>query len=334
MLKKKASKSEAHGNNMNSDIRNFALPDNMGVDMLLRQIGVEHSWPENQINSDINVLTKNRIFLIRDLRILSNESWKDIELLPIVKDLCREAINFESNQRFVNDSNTKKKLSKKVSLDSLVSKFYHHNHHPSNEFRIISSKNFNKSNLGPIPYETPQSTFDSIPYETPQSTLAYEIPRSPLTPIPSIPYESPQSCAEVNTQKIISDRSPLKSIPPASQKIDVQDDISDRSPLKSIPPTTQKIEPRDDNSPFFMPPPNKKVVGNGNRMKVKTSSGKIYEVDRWCPHSKTDLSSRSVVIGAKLFCAKHKWAFDLENGGKCASACTDATINACPVYDW
>ncbi|CAG8689005.1 37456_t:CDS:2 [Gigaspora margarita] len=295
MLKKKASKSEAHGNNMNSDIRNFALPDNMGVDMLLRQIGVEHSWPENQINSDINVLTKNRIFLIRDLRILSNESWKDIELLPIVKDLCREAINFESNQRFVNDSNTKKKLSK---------------------------KNFNKSNLGPIPYETPQSTFDSIPYETPQSTLAYEIPRSPLTPIPSIPYESPQSCAEVNTQKIISDRSPLKSIPPASQKIDVQDDISDRSPLKSIPPTTQKIEPRNDNSPFFMPPPNKKVVGNGNRMKVKTSSGKIYEVDRWCPHAKTDLSSR------------HKWAFDLENGGKCASACTDATINACPVYDW
>ncbi|CAG8661378.1 27610_t:CDS:2 [Dentiscutata erythropus] len=259
----------------------------------------------------------------------------DIELLPIVKDLCREAINRESNQKIFHDSidnqKPKKKLSKKVSLDNLISKFHHH--HPTNEMKL--SKSFNKSSVSPIiPYKTPQnfnkSTLeDPIPYEAPQTfnkptlgPIPYEAShKSTLGPIPyeasqtfdqstlddPIPYEAPQSSAEVNTQKIISDRSPLKPIPPTSQ---VQ------------------------NDQYYMPPPNKKITGDGNRMKVKTSSGKIYEVDRWCPHAKTDLSARGVVIGSKLFCAKHKWAFDLENGGKCISNNNDATINACAVYDW
>ncbi|CAG8791253.1 6224_t:CDS:2, partial [Cetraspora pellucida] len=86
-----------------------------------------------------------------------------------------------------------------------------------------------------------------------------------------------------------------------------------------------------DSPQFFMPPPNKKVIGD--RMKVRTASGKIYEVDRWCPHAKADLGARGIVIGSKLFCTRHKWAFDLENGGKCTTSCSGATINACAVND-
>ncbi|CAG8705081.1 10323_t:CDS:2 [Dentiscutata erythropus] len=279
----------------------------------------------------------------------------DIELLPIVKDLCREAINRESNQKIIHDSidnqRPKKKLSKKVSLNNLISKFHHH--HPSNEPKL--SKTFNKSSVSPIiPYETPQnfnkSTLDSIPYEAPQNfneptlgSIPYEasqtsnkttlnsisheasetFDQSTLDdPIPHeapqtfdqstlddyIPYEAPQTSAEVNTQKIISDRSPLKSIPPTSQVQDNQ---------------------------YYMPPPNKKIIGDGNRIKVKTSSGKIYEVDRWCPHAKTDLNARGVVIGSKLFCVKHKWAFDLENAlEKPFAICASRVLTFTTSYFW
>ncbi|CAG8504696.1 6503_t:CDS:2 [Funneliformis mosseae] len=69
-----------------------------------------------------------------------------------------------------------------------------------------------------------------------------------------------------------------------------------------------------------------------NRLRIKTPDGKAYEVDRWCPHANTDLSSRGVVLGSKLVCTKHNWTFALDQGGKCTSA--DATINACLINDW
>ncbi|CAG8726651.1 15451_t:CDS:2, partial [Dentiscutata heterogama] len=249
----------------------------------------------------------------------------DIELLPIVKDLCREAINRESNQKFINDSidnqRPKKKLSKKVSLDNLISKFHHH-HHQTNEMKL--SKTFNKSSVSPIiPYETPQnfnkSTLDPIPYEAPQTfnnptldPIPYEAPQTfNKSNLSSIPYEAPQTF----DQSTLDDSIPYE----APQTFD-QSTLDDPIPYEA---------PQIQDDQYYMPPPNKKIIGDGDRMKVKTSSGKIYEVDRWCPHAKADLSARGVVIGSKLFCAKHKWAFDLENGGKCISNSNDASINAC-----
>ncbi|GES78936.1 hypothetical protein GLOIN_2v1616024 [Rhizophagus clarus] len=68
-----------------------------------------------------------------------------------------------------------------------------------------------------------------------------------------------------------------------------------------------------------------------NRLRIRTSDGKAYEVDRWCPHANSDLASRGVILGSKLICTKHSWAFSLDQGGKCTSA--DATINACSIND-
>ena len=40
------------------------------------------------------------------------------------------------------------------------------------------------------------------------------------------------------------------------------------------------------------------------------------EVDRWCPHKQVDLAN-GWLEGCKLICPKHKWEFDLEQGGMC-----------------
>ncbi|KAL1924347.1 uncharacterized protein VTP21DRAFT_7382 [Calcarisporiella thermophila] len=69
------------------------LPENMRASTLIEQIGSERSWTASQIASDLEILEKNRIYTVSDLRILSKESWGSIELLPLVKDLLRGAIN-------------------------------------------------------------------------------------------------------------------------------------------------------------------------------------------------------------------------------------------------
>jgi len=54
--------------------------------------------------------------------------------------------------------------------------------------------------------------------------------------------------------------------------------------------------------------------------------GIAYSVDKFCPHQGTDLSSGWIEEGQYLVCPKHRWMFDMENGGKALEA--DATINA------
>jgi nitrite reductase/ring-hydroxylating ferredoxin subunit len=69
-----------------------------------------------------------------------------------------------------------------------------------------------------------------------------------------------------------------------------------------------------------------------NRMTVIAADGKKYEADRYCPHKGVDLVGASI-DGALLVCPKHRWKFDLSQGGKCVEGKNPCTINAVPL-DW
>ncbi|KAI8329709.1 hypothetical protein BC941DRAFT_192679 [Chlamydoabsidia padenii] len=69
------------------------LPDTLRASVLLRRIGLERSWTQDQINHDIGVLDDHRLYTVRDLLSLSDYSWKVIELLPLVKDLLRSSVD-------------------------------------------------------------------------------------------------------------------------------------------------------------------------------------------------------------------------------------------------
>eukprot|EP01135_Chromosphaera_perkinsii_P007999 Nk52_evm71s1073 gene=Nk52_evmTU71s1073 len=60
---------------------------------VLRDIGKDRNWDESEISSDALILARNRLKQVRDLRSLSKHSWDQIELLPLVKDLLREAVS-------------------------------------------------------------------------------------------------------------------------------------------------------------------------------------------------------------------------------------------------
>ncbi|CAG8481094.1 4762_t:CDS:2 [Acaulospora morrowiae] len=189
------------------------LPDNMKVDVLLKRIGAESSWPNHQMKSDMEVLFKNRIYTVKDLRTLSKESWKKIDLLPIVKDLLRENINHGRNNL---DDDSGKKRTEKL-REKMLSK------------EIFGSKDMENVN-----------TIVAKIQPTVEKQIDEVVPR--------------------HTQ---------------NEKT--------KSHIQSIR-TSFELPKR------FMPPPNK--IAMGDRMKVKTSNGKIYEVDRLCPHAKADLSAR------------------------------------------
>ncbi|KAG2237083.1 hypothetical protein INT48_004584 [Thamnidium elegans] len=67
------------------------------VKELLERIAQEKNWSKDAVDSDCTILDRNRLVYVQDLKALSKESWAQIELLPLVKDLLRGAIDPEWN---------------------------------------------------------------------------------------------------------------------------------------------------------------------------------------------------------------------------------------------
>lgn len=72
------------------------------------------------------------------------------------------------------------------------------------------------------------------------------------------------------------------------------------------------------------------TIKSGNRV-VREIGGRTYEFDQKCPHKSADLTHAPVENGI-LICPKHKWKFDLNNGGRCISK-PYCTINA-RLLEW
>lgn len=70
-----------------------SLPDTTPVNSILKRIANEKNWAEKDVENDLAILERHRIVYVHDLRSLSKDSWTEIELLPLVKDLLRGAID-------------------------------------------------------------------------------------------------------------------------------------------------------------------------------------------------------------------------------------------------
>ena len=53
-----------------------------------------------------------------------------------------------------------------------------------------------------------------------------------------------------------------------------------------------------------------------------TAGGKTYSVNRYCPHNGGDLKEGWIDGERYLVCARHRWCFDLRNGGVCTTNAT------------
>jgi nitrite reductase/ring-hydroxylating ferredoxin subunit len=79
-------------------------------------------------------------------------------------------------------------------------------------------------------------------------------------------------------------------------------------------------------------PTNQESMMAQGRMRVHTGDGRVFEVDRYCPHKRADLN-RAAVNGTIIDCPKHHWKFDLANGGVCINGKWPCSLNA-TLLEW
>jgi nitrite reductase/ring-hydroxylating ferredoxin subunit len=125
----------------------------------------------------------------------------------------------------------------------------------------------------------------------------------------------------LETMKIGNDVTRQTVTPPEN---DTTSSSSEEEPTVS---TTKTMT--DDNKKVFTGRPIKAI--EGNRIRVRTSDGDVFEADRYCPHKKVDLISYGQISGRNLICTKHNWSFSLDSGGATKKG---KNINACKVNDW
>ncbi|KAI8812630.1 hypothetical protein BJ742DRAFT_655035, partial [Cladochytrium replicatum] len=67
------------------------LADEYSATKLISEIGTQRKWSEGDINRDVKVMQDQRLYTVADLRLLGPEAWREVPLLPIVKELLRRA---------------------------------------------------------------------------------------------------------------------------------------------------------------------------------------------------------------------------------------------------
>ncbi|CAH1759538.1 8495_t:CDS:2 [Entrophospora sp. SA101] len=312
--------------------KDIPIPDSMTAELLIRYIATEHQWHDDQTRSDISILINNRLSTVKDLRVLSKESWKQLELLPFTKDLLREAINrgkLSTEEEYLKKKDRLEKrkgrrLSRETVTTSISSTIEILDNTNRNSITInrTDTKNFKKEVMDPISPSSNDELSNNL------EVTKYPIHSSPQSQLQRSPIVPPKDFHHINYENINND---VKN----GLLIDTNKKIATKTTTKTTTKTITTISDpvsKLEDVKRFMPEPNKMLVGE-DRLKIRADDGKFYEIDRYCPHAGSDLFSRGAIVGSKLICSKHRWIFSLEDGGNCLSG-GKGSINACLVNNW
>ncbi|KAG2180164.1 hypothetical protein INT43_003953, partial [Umbelopsis isabellina] len=318
------------------------LPDNMRSSTLLEQIGHERSWTSQQMDSDIAILVHNRLYFVKDLRVLSAESWKTINLLPIVKDLLQKAINVGIESEY--DRRKREKYERKASYDK----------HEKNEKNEKSEKKDKKDKKKK---KDKQKDFDSLGDKVISSEKSEDVPYGVTSDDPTTLRNTLQNSSTSLTgangvqgngedeelspkspsEKMVSFDSQPSIIDHTSKKEVFESDSSNSSDSDSMSESSSSDDNKpltrvSDNSAVRTTMPLRKIKAVGSKIHVLTTSGQAYECERYCPHKGVDLVTWGQVVGNSLVCTKHNWNFALDKGG--ANNKGSKSLHACKINDW
>jgi hypothetical protein len=75
------------------------ISDDELVSTIYDRIATDRNWTVEERASDLSVLDLQRLRTVRDLRALSKKSWKDVPLLPLVKDLLVSQVHAHTSSK-------------------------------------------------------------------------------------------------------------------------------------------------------------------------------------------------------------------------------------------
>lgn len=288
------------------------------------------------------------MYYVSDLRELSSSSWKSIELLPLVKDLLRNALDptrkETERQKQVKEEPTKKKKKdddKKYEKDKQKKKEKKEKKKAKKEQKKLSkslgepvntdqhfknSKGETMFTEGVVLSEDPETirnTIQNISIESEKEDMKLEEEHHGERK-KSVSFSEDDPITLPSTTKAVEETSSSSSDSSSSSSSISSSSSSDSDECNPTTTTT----PTKQQPKVFTGRPIKPVTAN--RIRVKTSDGSIYETDRYCPHKKVDLATWGQVLGNQLICTKHNWNFNLEGG----FSAKGRNINPCKVNDW
>jgi hypothetical protein len=71
----------------------IGITDDTDVSVFIYELGKRFEWTMDEIENDLDILKRNRLRKVKDLKAISSVGWAEIkELLPVVKDIIRTTL--------------------------------------------------------------------------------------------------------------------------------------------------------------------------------------------------------------------------------------------------
>ncbi|KAI8074547.1 hypothetical protein BC940DRAFT_288503 [Gongronella butleri] len=333
------------------------MPDSMRTSTLIEQIGKDRGWTDDQVQSDVDILQKNRLYYVRDLRSLSDHSWTVLEILPLVRDLLRQAAGCDKAgassplDAFDSDEEKKKKKEKKKDKKDKKKKKLGVPVQPSvlmggkDEVALAEHQDLLATSpeiMDDVLSQDPETIRNTI--RNGSVDLGKDFDEGDVQSPPMHPADSSDDASK--PKKTVSFSSHDGMIPRSNGTttggtlVDSSDESStssssssssddDESTMKNKKTKEVNASSSSSGPKTFGARPIQAV--SANRIRVKTATGDVYECDRFCPHKGVDLTTWGQVIGNTLVCSKHDWRFNLAGNGMGNKG---RTVHPCKVNDW
>ena len=225
---------------------------------------------------------------------------KAIQLLPLVKDLLRNA--FEPDRKM--NGKEKKKKDKKQ-----------------------EKKKKSKKKLGSPVLSTASLVAEPTPFmlsgdpETIRNTIR----------------NSSVDLTATGTGSLKKNNNIAKSVSFSEDDVKRTDDMASSSSNSSSSSSSSGSSSESECDEKRSTEPKKEIMFTGrpikvvssNRIRVRTSDNQVFECDRFCPHKKVDLATWGQVLGNSVICTKHNWNFSMQG-----VSTNGRTLNPCQVNDW
>jgi nitrite reductase/ring-hydroxylating ferredoxin subunit len=307
----------------------YPLDDLQPLAPLIHALGKQFQWKRSEIISDIKQLDSLRLRHVRDLRFYPKKGWKGIPLNPLVGDLLRSIVwqgisksdIKKKNEEFL--SNAMQDLNLVLQSTTLTSDSDSDTSTSRNDLPIIpqSSAQFSEGTSGEI--KDVNQLLKSFLFDG-NDGPSWVPPK--LDPILSLP-ESNGPEASLSIEK-------------EAKQADIRaEDFAPIELVHTLLKTDCMVIPEpsiDTNISEKEVTKGRPILGivpsNPSRIRVADSSGKVYEIDRYCPHKQYDMLKAPGVRGTIITCPKHNWDFDLTRNGACTKR--PGKSLHCRAIDW
>ncbi|KAJ3366881.1 hypothetical protein GGF31_007954 [Allomyces arbusculus] len=342
----------------------FPLAPTLPVTTVIHALAAVHGWTRDEAAADVAALAAQRLRTVGDLRLLSKKGWKHLPVVPIVAELLHRVV-------WAGVGKTDVKRFEGVVMDAFLEQVGGDRVKTSRSgdpvpdrvaLEPVPTTRAASAPAAPVPVTSNGGPL-VVGAATDMNALARQLlgisSPAPAPPPVASPMVPPANDPDTLVRALLYDGgvrppSPIRAPKPAAPAADTVEPPAPDPVLSARDCSAQELVHallKTDLMVAEQPPESESdlgelmegtsraapqlglVPGNPNRIRVAGAGGKVYEVDRFCPHKQYDMLKAPPVRGSILTCPKHNWDFDLSKGGVCVGR-PGKSLKCAVVPEW